>query len=259
MLGEIERFLTAVPAEPELERVLVTLLLVELLDAAEQAALLGDHGWRQALDAFRTAAQLALSRFRGKELDPAGRSLQTRFDGPARAIRCARSIVDAAGSLGLRVRAGLHTGECELLEQRVRGLAFHIAERVTEHGGAGDVVVTGTVKDLVAGSGIQFEDLGAHPLAGIPGEWRLFRVAPEPPADGTGLAASARTPSEQSRGQPEELEAPPDPASQRLHQDILAERFPAEQRLPRSQAASQPAGRVEQAAGQPSTLGVSAV
>jgi class 3 adenylate cyclase len=160
--------------------VLVTLLLVEPAEAAERAATLGDQRRHRALNEFQAAARQALTVFRGRELRLAGRRLLATFDGPARAIRGACAIVTAAGSLDLQVRAGLHTGECELLEQQVRGVAFDIAEQVTRHAGGGEVLVSGTVKDLVAGSGLRFHDLGSYSLDGISGDWRLFRVASEP-------------------------------------------------------------------------------
>jgi len=138
---------------------------------------LGDAGWRELLETHHALVRRQLARFRGREIDTAGDGFFASFDGPARAIRCACSIADGVRELGLDVRAGLHAGECELVDGKVGGIAVHIGARVAANAQAGEVVVSGTVKDLVAGSGIPFEDRGAVELKGIPGEWRLFSVA----------------------------------------------------------------------------------
>jgi class 3 adenylate cyclase len=137
-------------------------------------ARLGDAGWRELLERHHALVRRELARARGREVDTAGDGFFAAFDGPARAIRCAKSIVGAVGELGIDVRSGLHTGECELVDGKVTGIAVHTGARVAAHAGPGEVLVSSTVKDLVAGSGLEFEDRGVHELKGIPGEWRLY-------------------------------------------------------------------------------------
>jgi len=158
--------------------VLATILFTDIVGSSERAAELGDRLWRELLDRHHASVRRELSRFRGQEVDTAGDGFLATFDGPARAIRCACSIVDAVKDLGLDVRVGLHTGECELADRRISGIAVHTGARVASVAGAGDVLVSHTVKDLVAGSGLRFDDRGSHELKGIPGEWRLYRVEP---------------------------------------------------------------------------------
>ena len=178
---EIERFLVPIgsAAEPESEpnTVLATVLFTDLVDSTATAAELGDRRWRELLEQHHTTVRQQLARFRGTEMDTAGDGFFARFDGPARAIRCATAITDAVSALGLGVRAGLHTGECELLDGKVAGISVALGARVASKAAPGEVLVSQTVKDLVAGSGIAFEDRGAAELKGVPGEWRLYAVA----------------------------------------------------------------------------------
>jgi pimeloyl-ACP methyl ester carboxylesterase len=178
---EIKSFLTEVwesggweEAEPD--RVLATVLFTDIVGASARAASLGDRGWRDLLESHHQLVRRQLIRFRGREVDTAGDGFFASFDGPARAIRCARAIVDSMPELGLEVRAGLHTGECELVDGKVAGIAVHTGARVASYAQPGEVLVSSTVKDLVAGSGLVFEDRGAHELKGIPGDWRLYAV-----------------------------------------------------------------------------------
>jgi class 3 adenylate cyclase len=151
-------------------------LFTDIVGSTEKAAAVGDRRWREVLEAHHGAVRRELERFRGREIDTAGDGFLATFDGPARAIRCAISIGDAVESVGLAVRAGLHTGECEMRGDGVSGIAVHMGARVAALAEPGEVLVSSTVKDLVAGSGIEFEDRGVHELKGVPGEWRLFAV-----------------------------------------------------------------------------------
>jgi pimeloyl-ACP methyl ester carboxylesterase len=162
--------------EAEPDRVLATVLFTDIVGSSEKAASLGDRGWRELLERHHAEVRRQLVRFRGKEVDTAGDGFFASFDGPARAIRCATAIVESMPKLGLEVRAGLHTGECELVDDKVAGIAVHTGARVASQARPGEVLVSSTVKDLVAGSGLAFEDRGAHELKGIPGEWRLYAV-----------------------------------------------------------------------------------
>ena len=159
------------------DSVLATVLFTDLVGSTAKAVELGDRGWRELLEQHHARTRAELSRFRGIELDTAGDGFFARFDGPARAIRCACAVRDAVTDLGLEVRAGLHTGECEVLDGKVAGIAVSIGARVAAQAGPGEVLVSQTVKDLVAGSGIEFEDRGGAELKGVPGEWRLYSVA----------------------------------------------------------------------------------
>lgn len=176
ILDEVEEFLTGVRRGPEIDRVLATVLFTDVVGSTELAVEVGDRRWHELLTAYYSLTRRNLERFRGREIDTAGDGFLATFDGPARAIRCACAIAHEAPQLGLQIRAGLHTGEFELYEDKVRGLAVHIGARVMSLAPAGTVLVSSTVKDLVAGSGIQFEDRGVHQLKGIPGDWRLFSV-----------------------------------------------------------------------------------
>ncbi len=180
-LDEIEGFLlsvcTAPAAEQELDRVLATVLFTDIVGSTAKAAELGDRGWRELLEQHHARIRRELTRFRGVELDTAGDGFFARFDGPARAIRCACAIRDSVSGLDLEIRAGLHTGECELLDDKVAGIAVSIGARVASEAAPGEVLVSQTVKDLVAGSGLEFEERGAAELKGVPGEWRLYAVA----------------------------------------------------------------------------------
>ena len=177
VLGEIEEFLTGARSEPEPDRVLATVMITDIVGSTERAAELGDARWRELLAGFEAALRRELARFRGREVKMLGDGCLATFDGPARAIHCARAIGDAAGEIGLEVRIGVHSGEIELMDNDVGGIAVHIAARVAALASAGEVLVSGTVKDLVAGSGIGFVDRGEQQLRGIPDEWRLFAVA----------------------------------------------------------------------------------
>jgi class 3 adenylate cyclase len=176
ILGEVEEFLTGVRPAPEPDRVLATVLFTDIVESTRRAADLGDMKWRSLLERHHALVRREFDRFRGREVGSAGDGFLAAFDGPARAIRCARAIRDALGELGISVRAGLHTGECEVMDGNLGGIAVHIGARVTGAARPGEVLVSSTVKDLVAGSGIEFEDRGSHELKGVPGEWRLFAV-----------------------------------------------------------------------------------
>jgi class 3 adenylate cyclase len=176
ILDEVEEFLTGVRRGPEPERVLATVLFTDLVGSTERVSELGDRRWRALLDQHHAIVRRELDRFQGREVDTAGDGFLATFDGPARAIRCARAIGDGLRRLGLEIRAGLHTGECELLGDKVAGVAVHTGARVASRAASGEVLVSSTVKDLVAGSGIEFEERGTHVLKGVPGEWRLYAV-----------------------------------------------------------------------------------
>jgi class 3 adenylate cyclase len=173
---EVERFLNAPPTEPVPDRVLATILFTDIVGSTEAAASLGDRAWSELLAAHRAQVRRDLGRFRGVELDTAGDGFFASFDGPARGIACARAIVAAANDQGIQVRAGLHTGECEREATKLTGIAVHTGARIAALAQPGEVLVSRTVKDLVAGSGIEFQDRGDHELKGIPGEWRLYSV-----------------------------------------------------------------------------------
>ena len=179
LLDEAERFLLGVweaggleKSEPD--RVLATILFTDIVGSSERAASLGDRAWHELLDRHHGLVRRQLLRFRGKEINTLGDGFLASFDGPARAIRCACAIVESMPELGLQIRAGLHTGECELVDGKVAGIAVHTGARVAAHALPGEVLVSSTVKDLVAGSQLVFEERGSYELKGVPGEWRLF-------------------------------------------------------------------------------------
>ena len=178
MQDEIRRFLHEVEEgmSEEPDRVLATVLFTDIVGSTAKAAELGDRAWRELLAAHHERIRRELSRFRGRELDTAGDGFFATFDGPARAIRCACAATESIRDLGLEIRAGLHTGECEIHEGKVGGIAVHIGARVSAEAGPNEVLVSSTVRDLVAGSGIGFVDRGAADLKGVPGEWRLYAV-----------------------------------------------------------------------------------
>ncbi len=176
ILDEVEEFLTGARHGFEPDRVLATILFTDVVDSTRKAVELGDLAWRGVLERHHALVRAQLARFRGQEVGTAGDGFFATFDGPARAIRCACSIRDQVRSLGLEIRAGLHSGECELIGGKAGGVAVHVGARVAAEAGPGEVLVSSTVKDLVAGSGIQFEDRGEHQLKGLPEPWRLFRV-----------------------------------------------------------------------------------
>ena len=176
MTREVEAFLSGTEAEPVPDTVLATVLFTDIVGSTERAARLGDRAWRNLLQDHHISVRRELARFRGDELDTAGDGFFAIFDGPARAISCARAIVGAVTELDLEVRAGVHTGECELQDGKVAGIAVNIGARVAAAAGPGEILVSRTVKDLVAGSGIEFEEKGLHELKGVPGQWRLYAV-----------------------------------------------------------------------------------
>lgn len=175
-LDEIEQFLTGARHLPSTDRVLATVLFTDIVGSTERASQIGDRKWRDLIDAHDRAVRRQLERFRGREVHTTGDGFLATFDGPGRAIDCACAIRDTVGALGLEVRAGLHTGEIEVLGEDVAGIAVHIGARVAALAGAGEVLVSSTVKDLVVGSGFEFEDRGQHALKGVPGTWQLYRV-----------------------------------------------------------------------------------
>ena len=177
VLNEVEKFLTGKHQVLEPERVLATVLFTDIQGSTERAAALGDHSWRELLEAFYAKVREVLKQYRGREINTLGDGFLAAFDGPARAIRCAGAIRDAVRSLNLEVRCGLHTGECEVVGNDLAGIAVHTGARVAGLAAPGEVLVSQTVRDLVAGSGLSFEDRGIHALKGVPNEWRLFRAA----------------------------------------------------------------------------------
>lgn len=176
ILAEIEEFVTGARPTPAADRVLLTVLFTDIVGSTRLAAELGDARWRDLLAAHHALVRRELARFRGREVKTIGDGFLATFDGPARAVRCAHAITEAVRALGVEVRAGLHTGECELVADDVGGIAVHIAARVAARAGANEVLVSSTVRDLVAGSGLRFADRGGHELQGVPGEWRLHAL-----------------------------------------------------------------------------------
>jgi class 3 adenylate cyclase len=177
LLDAIEQFLRSVSAhEAEFDRVLATVLFTDIVGSTEKAAELGDVAWRDLLDRHDQVVRAMIGRYRGSEINTTGDGFLATFDGPARGVRCAQAIADAAGSLGLEIRAGLHTGEIERAGEDVHGIAVHIGARVGALAGPSEVLVSQTVKDLVAGSGLRFEDAGEHVLKGLQDRWHLYRA-----------------------------------------------------------------------------------
>jgi len=176
ILDQVEEFLTGASHHFEPDRILATVLFTDIVGSTERAAALGDRRWRELLELHNRLVRGQLERFRGREVDTAGDGFLATFDGPARAIRCAIACRDELAQAGIQVKAGLHTGECELVGDKVRGISVHIGARVASLAAPGEVLVSSTVKDLVAGSGLEFEERGTHQLRGVPGEWRLFAV-----------------------------------------------------------------------------------
>jgi class 3 adenylate cyclase len=173
---EIAEFLTGEQADVADDRLLATVLFTDVVDSTRRAAEIGDRDWHALLDAHDAVVRSQLSRFRGREVNTSGDGFLAMFDGPQRAIRCAMAIRDAVQALGIEVRAGLHTGECEVRGEDIGGIAVHIGARVSALAGPNDVLVSSTLRDLVIGSGLEFEDRGAHELKGVPGEWHLSAV-----------------------------------------------------------------------------------
>ncbi len=176
ILDEVQEFLTGVRPAPEPDRMLATVLFTDIVGSTQRAAELGDRRWRDLLDSYYALSRRELGRFRGREVKTTGDGFLATFDGPARGIRCASAISGSVDQLGIAIRAGLHTGECEMMGEDVGGIAVHIGARVTAEATGGEVLVSSTVKDLVAGSGLEFEERGSHRLKGVPDEWRLFAV-----------------------------------------------------------------------------------
>jgi pimeloyl-ACP methyl ester carboxylesterase len=176
ILDEIEEFLTGVRRGPEPDRVLATVMFTDVVDATRKASELGDHRWRDLLVAFQGLVREQVMRFRGREIDSAGDGLLATFDGPARAVRAAAAVNAEVRRIGLEVRTGLHTGECEVIGAKLGGIAVHIGARIGAMAKGGEVLVSSTVRDLVAGSGLRFADHGTHTLKGVPGDWHIFAV-----------------------------------------------------------------------------------
>ena len=174
VLSDIQEFITGERPIDSSDRILATVLFLDIASSTERAAELGDTPWRNLLNSYYAIVRKELARFRGKETNTTGDGFLATFDGPARAVRCALAIALAVRQLGIEVRAGVHTGECELMGDNVGGIAVHTGARIMMKAEPGGVFVSRTVKDLVSGSGINFQDHGIHQLKGIPGEWRLF-------------------------------------------------------------------------------------
>jgi len=176
ILEEIESFLTGATAAYESDRVLATVMFTDIVDSTTRAAEIGDRRWRDLVEEHDRFVRARLDRYRGQEVKTLGDGFLATFDGPGRAIRCAADLRDGVRRLGLELRAGLHTGECEVAGDDIRGIAVNIGARVGATAGPGEVLVSQTVKDLVAGSGLAFEDRGEYDLKGVPGSWRLYSV-----------------------------------------------------------------------------------
>ena len=176
ILSETRQFVSGLAGPPEFDRQLATVLYTDIVGSTELAAKVGDRRWREVLEAQRRLVRLELERFQGREVDTAGDGFLATFDGPARAIDCARGIRDGVRSLGIEIRAGLHTGEVEVLSEGFAGVALHIGQRVLAEAAPGEILVSSTVRDLTSGAGHTFEDRGSHTLKGVPEEWRLYAV-----------------------------------------------------------------------------------
>jgi class 3 adenylate cyclase len=174
---EVAEFLTGTRPRHDVDRVLASVLFTDIVGSTERAASLGDQRWRTLLDRHDAAVREQLRIFRGREVNTTGDGFVASFDGPARAIRCGQAIINSTDALGIDLRMGLHTGECEVRGEDLGGLAVHIAARVAALAKPSEVLVSGTVKDLVVGSGIEFVDRGEHTLRGVPGSWKLYEVS----------------------------------------------------------------------------------
>jgi class 3 adenylate cyclase len=162
--------------EAEFDRVLATVLFTDIVGSTEKLAKLGDRRWKEIVQSHHANVRSLLARYRGTEVDTAGDGFFATFDGPVRALRCAKAIVQSVAPLGVEVRVGLHTGECEVIDDKIGGLAVNIGARICGLAGPSEVLVSQTVRDLVAGAGLRFDDRGAHSLKGVPGEWRVFAL-----------------------------------------------------------------------------------
>lgn len=169
---------TAFDRGPGASRIVATVLFIDIVSATKTAAALGDRRWLEVLQRYRAIVRRELTRYRGREIDASGDGFLATFDGPTRAMRCAFAVRDAVGLFGLDVRAGLHSGECEVTDDNIGGIAVHIGARIVASAVAGEVLVSSTVRDLVIGSPFRFTDRGLHALKGLPGEWRLYAAAP---------------------------------------------------------------------------------
>ncbi|MGZ4142526.1 MAG: adenylate/guanylate cyclase domain-containing protein [Actinomycetota bacterium] len=176
LVDEVEEFLTGVRPAPKTDRILATVLFTDIVGSTERASAMGDKPWRDLLQRHHAAVRIELQRFHGREVDTAGDGFFATFDGPARGIRCAEAIRESLRGIGLEIRSGLHTGEVEIIGDKISGIAVHIGARIAARAEAGEILTSSTVKDLVAGSGLTFEDRGSHQLKGVPDEWRLFAV-----------------------------------------------------------------------------------
>jgi class 3 adenylate cyclase len=176
IIEEVLEFLTGTRELPSTDRILTTVMFTDIVGSTELAADMGDRRWAELLEGYQQIVRRELARFRGREIDTAGDGFLATFDGPARAIQCGSAIRDAVKGLGIEIRAGLHTGECEVVGEKIRGVAVHIGARVAALAGPGEILVSRTVRDLVAGSGLAFDDRGSHVLKGVPGDWQLFAV-----------------------------------------------------------------------------------
>jgi class 3 adenylate cyclase len=174
MLDEVQEFLTGTREAPDHDRILATVLFTDIVASTEHAARMGDKAWHDLLEQHNSLVRNELQRFRGREINTTGDGFVATFDGPARGVRCALSIRDVVRPLGIELRTGLHTGECELIGDSVGGIAVHIGARVMANSEPGRVLVSRTIKDLVAGSGLNFESHGQHQLKGVSGDWELF-------------------------------------------------------------------------------------
>jgi class 3 adenylate cyclase len=177
LADELQEFLTGRRHERETERVLTTVLFTDIVGSTGRAAELGDQRWRELLERHHAVVREQLERFGGREVGTAGDGFIASFEGPARAVRCADAIIDATAERSIPIRAGVHTGECELIDGDLAGLAVHIGARIGAIAGAGEVLVSGTVRDLVVGSELEFRERGEHELRGVPGSWRVFELA----------------------------------------------------------------------------------
>jgi class 3 adenylate cyclase len=176
LIGEVEEFLTGARHETEADRVLATVMFTDIVGSTQLAASLGDRHWGDLLESYLACARTEITRFRGREIDTAGDGFFAAFDGPARGVRCAMAIRAATRSLGLTMRAGLHAGECQTIGDKIGGIAVHMGSRIASLAGSGEIMVSSTVKDLVAGSGLRFRERGSHELKGVPGQWQLYSV-----------------------------------------------------------------------------------
>ena len=178
--AHVEEFLRrsweGTPIEPQADRLLATILFTDIVGSTDKAVELGDRSWLALLERYYATVRLLLARYRGVEVNTLGDGFLARFDGPARAIRCADEIVKAVRGLGIEVRTGLHTGECEQVGGNIGGIAVHVGARVAALAASGEILVSQTVKDIIAGSGIRLEDRGGAVLKGLPGEWQLYRL-----------------------------------------------------------------------------------